>query len=79
MTLLLTGVAGFIGAALASRLLRDGKSVFGIDNLCPYYDVTLKEARLALLQAHRYSIENIIVQRGSEELNFSRAPDHSSI
>jgi UDP-glucuronate 4-epimerase len=50
MTLLLTGVAGFIGAALASRLLRDGESVFGIDNLCPYYDVTLKEARLALLQ-----------------------------
>jgi nucleoside-diphosphate-sugar epimerase len=35
MTLLITGVAGFIGAALASRLLRDGESVFGIDNLCP--------------------------------------------
>ena len=46
MTLLITGVAGFIGAALAARLLRDGESVFGIDNLCPYYDVRLKEARL---------------------------------
>jgi UDP-glucuronate 4-epimerase len=50
MTLLVTGVAGFIGAALASRLLRDGESVFGIDNLNPYYDVRLKEARLALLR-----------------------------
>ena len=50
MTLLITGVAGFIGAALASRLLRDGENVFGIDNLNPYYDVKLKEARLALLQ-----------------------------
>jgi UDP-glucuronate 4-epimerase len=53
MTLLLTGVAGFIGAALASRLLRDGESVFGIDNLSPYYDVQLKEARLGQLQPQR--------------------------
>jgi UDP-glucuronate 4-epimerase len=53
MTLLITGVAGFIGAALASRLLRDGESVFGIDNLSPYYDVQLKEARLGQLQPQR--------------------------
>jgi UDP-glucuronate 4-epimerase len=50
MTVLVTGVAGFIGFSLAARLLREGESVFGIDNLSPYYDVALKEARLALLQ-----------------------------
>jgi len=52
MTVLVTGAAGFIGFSLASRLLRRGESVFGIDNLAPYYDVALKEARLALLQAY---------------------------
>ena len=50
MTVLVTGVAGFIGFSLAARLLREGESVFGIDNLSPYYDVALKEARLQLLQ-----------------------------
>ena len=52
MTILVTGSAGFIGFSLASRLLRDGESVFGIDNLSPYYDVSLKEVRLALLRQH---------------------------
>jgi UDP-glucuronate 4-epimerase len=52
MTVLITGAAGFIGFSLASRLLRQGESVFGIDNLTPYYDVALKEARLGLLKAH---------------------------
>ena len=51
MTILVTGAAGFIGYSLSARLLRDGGSVVGIDNLCPYYDVALKQARLALLQA----------------------------
>ena len=52
MTVLVTGAAGFIGFALASRLLEQGESVYGIDNLSPYYDVALKEARLARLKAH---------------------------
>ncbi|MGD2185349.1 MAG: NAD-dependent epimerase [Desulfobacterales bacterium] len=47
---LVTGVAGFIGFHLAKRLLKDGYQVMGIDNLNPYYDVTLKEARLKKLQ-----------------------------
>ena len=45
MTVLVTGAAGFIGFSLASRLLRVGESVFGLDNLSPYYDVALKQAR----------------------------------
>ena len=46
---LVTGVAGFIGYHLAERLLAAGATVVGIDNMSDYYDVTLKEARLARL------------------------------
>ncbi|MFP4159877.1 MAG: NAD-dependent epimerase [Desulfobacterales bacterium] len=47
--ILVTGAAGFIGYHLAARLADEGKSVTGIDNLNPYYDVELKKARLAEL------------------------------
>ncbi|MFM7295477.1 MAG: NAD-dependent epimerase [Burkholderiales bacterium] len=50
--ILVTGVAGFIGHALALHLLARGDVVIGIDNLNDYYDVSLKEARLAQLAAH---------------------------
>lgn len=49
MKVLVTGTAGFIGSALALRLLERGDEVFGIDNLNDYYDVELKKARLARL------------------------------
>jgi UDP-glucuronate 4-epimerase len=48
---LVTGAAGFIGMHVAERLLSMGHEVVGLDNLNDYYDVTLKEARLARLQA----------------------------
>ncbi|HSG10724.1 MAG TPA: NAD-dependent epimerase [Gammaproteobacteria bacterium] len=47
MKVLITGSAGFIGSALALRLLERGDEVIGIDNLNDYYDVSLKQARLA--------------------------------
>ena len=47
MHILITGAAGFIGSALAWRLLDRGERVTGLDNLNDYYDVRLKEARLA--------------------------------
>ena len=50
MDVLITGVAGFIGAALARTLLEQGHSVTGIDNLNDYYDVSLKDSRLRILQ-----------------------------
>ena len=49
MRVLVTGAAGFIGAAVAERLLAMGQAVVGIDDLNAYYDVRLKEARLARL------------------------------
>ena len=51
MHILVTGAAGFIGYHLARRLLGEGHTVVGIDNLNAYYDVRLKEARLAQLAA----------------------------
>ena len=50
--ILVTGVAGFIGFHLTKRLLRDGYSVVGIDNLNDYYDVALKKNRLEKLRSH---------------------------
>lgn len=47
MRILVTGVAGFIGYHTAAALLGRGHEVVGIDNLNSYYDVSLKEARLA--------------------------------
>ena len=47
--ILLTGAAGFIGFHVTRRLLERGRSVIGLDNLDPYYDVRLKQARLKQL------------------------------
>jgi len=50
--ILVTGAAGFIGYHVARRLLRDGRTVVGLDNLNAYYDPALKEARLAELEIY---------------------------
>ncbi|QOW22824.1 MULTISPECIES: NAD-dependent epimerase [Lysobacteraceae] len=52
MKVLVTGTAGFIGSHLAMRLLERGDEVVGFDNLSDYYDVTLKQARLARFMDH---------------------------
>ena len=51
MHVLVTGAAGFIGAALSAALLERGDRVVGVDSLNDYYDVSLKRARLARLTA----------------------------
>ena len=50
-TVLVTGAAGFIGAALSIRLLQRGDRVVGLDNLNDYYDPALKQARLRQIEA----------------------------
>ena len=74
MRLLITGAAGFIGFHTARRLLERGDEVVGIDNLNAYYDPTLKEARLAILNRSRafaFAQVDIADRRAMEEL-FSR-------
>jgi UDP-glucuronate 4-epimerase len=51
--ILVTGAAGFIGFALARRLLEGGRAVVGIDSVNDYYDPALKEARLGVLRQFR--------------------------
>ena len=65
MTVLVTGAAGFIGAAVALRLLQSGERVIGLDNLNGYYDPALKRARLDRLGVaggdwsfHQLDLEN---------------------
>jgi UDP-N-acetyl-D-glucosamine/UDP-N-acetyl-D-galactosamine dehydrogenase len=63
--ILVTGCAGFIGFHLADRLLKEGYTVIGLDNLNDYYDVSLKHSRLAILQKN----ENFIFIEASIEDN----------
>jgi len=53
MRILVTGAAGFIGFHVARRLLADHHEVVGLDSVNSYYDVRLKEGRLALLHEYR--------------------------
>ena len=58
MKILVTGTAGFIGFHLAKKLLDQGHTVIGLDNINDYYDVNLKYARLSELGISREDIEN---------------------
>jgi len=74
MRILVTGAAGFIGFHLARRLLERGDSVVGVDNMNAYYDVALKEARLAQLRAKdRFELERAdLADRKAMEALFAR-------
>ncbi len=71
MKILVTGAAGFIGAALSLRLLERGDEIIGVDNLNDYYDVTLKHARLARLtpfENFKFVLLNIADRAAMEQL-----------
>ena len=76
MNILITGVAGFIGYHLAQRLLVEGFNVYGIDNLNDYYDVNLKQARLAQLYPQpNFTFEPIDL---SDRLGMTRLFQHQN-
>ncbi|MFS1993756.1 NAD-dependent epimerase [Vibrio breoganii] len=56
MKYLVTGAAGFIGSAVIEQLTAKGHQVVGVDNLNDYYDVSLKEARLARIQHANFAL-----------------------
>ena len=81
MTVLLTGAAGFIGFHTAEALLARGDAVIGIDNLNAYYDVRLKEARLARLTARPgFSFHRAdLAERAAIDAVFARHPEITRI
>jgi len=79
MTVLVTGAAGFIGYHLSRRLLEQGTPVVGFDNVNPYYDPSLKRARLAQLESAASAagtpfqlIEADLEDRGAVEATFQQ-------
>lgn len=71
MKILVTGAAGFIGMTTTLRLLERGDEVVGLDNMNDYYDVTLKERRLARLTPHpsfRFYKGDVADRPGMEQL-----------
>ncbi|MCP9882399.1 NAD-dependent epimerase [Cyanobium sp. Alchichica 3B3-8F6] len=83
MTTLVTGAAGFIGYHLSTRLLERGTPVVGFDNLNPYYDPSLKRARIDQLQAtaertstHFQLIEADLEDRQAVEAAFETHKPH---
>lgn len=75
-TVLVTGAAGFIGFHVCRRLLADGRRVVGADNLDPYYDVGLKEARLReLAPAPAFTLERIDLAEADAAASLFRRHD----
>ena len=73
MEILVTGCAGFIGAALSRRLLERGDTVTGVDNLNEYYDPGLKQDRLALLaDFDKFSFRKLDISDRGEMENLFR-------
>ena len=67
MTILITGIAGFIGSHLARNLLTRGDKILGIDNISDYYDVNLKYDRLNILKKYKnFNFEKVDISNYSD-------------
>lgn len=66
MKILITGAAGFIGSTLTKKLLKQNYSIIGIDNLNDYYSVSLKEARLSLLENPNFVFYKTDLEKNKE-------------
>ena len=76
MRVLVTGAAGFIGMAVARALLARGAVVIGVDNFDPYYDVRLKEARIATLSGQKaFTLRRLDLADGKATARLFRAED----
>ncbi len=79
MKILVTGSAGFIGAAVAKALLDRGDEVVGVDDMNDYYDVSLKRARLERLTAvasYRHFEFDLAQTRTTLDLFDRERPEH---
>jgi UDP-glucuronate 4-epimerase len=79
MKVLVTGAAGFIGHTVSLELLKRGDTVIGVDNLNDYYDVSLKEARLARISGNKNFTfaRTDIADKGAMEALAAANPDIS--
>jgi UDP-glucuronate 4-epimerase len=70
MRFLITGTAGFLGFHIARRLISAGHIVSGVDGITPFYDITLKQARIAQLRLSGAFSEHVIMLKEREQLRF---------
>jgi len=78
MKVLVTGCAGFIGFHLAKHLLERGDTVIGYDNVCDYYDVSLKRSRLDILNAldgFTFHRADLVDRKALDRVMDEHAPD----
>ena len=74
-TVLITGIAGFIGSHLAKKLLKNGYRVIGLDNINDYYDVKLKEDRLKQIDGIKFYKVDMIDKISVNKIFEKESPD----
>ncbi|WP_114785956.1 NAD-dependent epimerase [Vibrio tetraodonis] len=79
MKYLVTGAAGFIGSAVVKQLTAKGYQVVGADNLNEYYDVALKEARLARIQHANFKLVQLDIADRDDVANLFKAEQFDQV
>jgi nucleoside-diphosphate-sugar epimerase len=79
MKYLVTGAAGFIGSVVVEQLTAKGHQVVGVDNLNDYYDVTLKEARLARIQHEDFKLVHLDISDRNDVANLFKVEQFDQV